>query len=128
MSREFLINKININMSYLDKIFDLSGKVAVITGGGGVLASEIGQGLAFAGVKIAFVDIHEEAAKRSAQEIEKAGGEAIGLRTNVLDMEELKATREQVLERFGKVDILLNAAGGNLPGATIAPDESISQY
>ena len=112
-------------MSYLDKIFDLNGKVAVITGGGGVLASEIGQGLAFAGVKIAFVDIHEEAARQSAQKIVEAGGEAIGLRTNVLDMDELKATREKVLERYGMVDILLNAAGGNLPGATIAPDESI---
>lgn len=112
-------------MSYLDKIFDLNGKVALLTGGGGVLASEIGQGLAYAGVKIAFVDINEEAAWQSAQKILEAGGEAIGLRTNVLDMEELKATREQVLERYGKVDILLNAAGGNLPGATIAPDESI---
>ena len=111
MSRAFLINENHTHMSYLDKIFDLNGKVAVITGGGGVLASEIGQGLAFAGVKIAFVDIHEEAARESAQKIVEAGGEAIGLRTNVLDMEELKATREKVLERYGKVDILLNAAG-----------------
>lgn len=114
-----------MHMSYLDESFGLSGKVAVITGGGGVLASEIGRGLAKAGVKIAFADLDEAAAQGSAGLVKDEGGEAIGLGTNVLEMDELKKTRDSILERFGRADILLNAAGGNLPGATIAPGESI---
>jgi NAD(P)-dependent dehydrogenase (short-subunit alcohol dehydrogenase family) len=112
-------------MSYLDSLFKLEGKVAVITGGGGVLASEIGGGLSKAGVRIVFLDINEEAAKIAAQKIEDIGGDAIGLKTNVLDMESLKSTRDTILEKYGRIDILLNAAGGNMPGATISPDKTV---
>ncbi len=112
-------------MGYLDDLFKLRGKVAVITGGGGVLASEIGSGLSKAGVKIAFLDINEDAAKEAAQRIIEKEGDAIGLKTNVLDLDSLKETREIVISKFGKVDILLNAAGGNMPGATISPDKTV---
>jgi NAD(P)-dependent dehydrogenase (short-subunit alcohol dehydrogenase family) len=112
-------------MSYLDSLFKLEGKVAVITGGGGVLASEIGSGLSKAGVKIVFLDINEEAANIAAQKIIEQGGVATGLKTNVLDMDALKATRELVLEEYGRVDILLNAAGGNMAGASINPGQTI---
>lgn len=112
-------------MSYLDQTFNLKNKVAVITGGGGVLAAEIGSGLALAGVNIVLLDLNEEAAQEAAKKITEAGGEAIGLKTNVLEMDALKATKEQVLEKYGKVDLLLNAAGGNMPGATISPDQTI---
>jgi len=116
--------KIN-EMSYLEKLFNLEGKVAVITGGGGVLASEIGSGLAKAGVKIAFLDINEEAANVAAKKIIALGGEAIGLKTNVLEIEALKETRDAILAKFGKIDILLNAAGGNMAGASVNPDQTI---
>jgi NAD(P)-dependent dehydrogenase (short-subunit alcohol dehydrogenase family) len=112
-------------MNYLDQLFELGGKVAVITGGGGVLASEIGSGLSKAGVKIVFLDINEDAAQAAANRIIEMGGEAIGLKTNVLDIDALKATRNEVLAKYSKVDILLNAAGGNMPGATIAPDQTV---
>lgn len=112
-------------MSYLDQLFELEGKVAVITGGGGVLASEIGSGLSKAGVKIVFLDINLEAAQMAASRINDLGGEAIGLKTNVLDLDALKATRDEVLLKYDKIDILLNAAGGNMPGATIAPDKTV---
>ncbi|MCF8362968.1 MAG: SDR family oxidoreductase [Prolixibacteraceae bacterium] len=112
-------------MSYLEKLFNLDGKVAVLTGGGGVLASEIGGGLAKAGVKIVFLDINEEAAINAAKEIERQGGTAIGLKTNVLDMDALKETRQLILDKFGKIDLLLNAAGGNMPGANITPDKTV---
>jgi NAD(P)-dependent dehydrogenase (short-subunit alcohol dehydrogenase family) len=112
-------------MSYIDQLFGLEGKVAVITGGGGVLASEIGGGLSKAGVKIVFLDINEEAALTTAKRIVDQGGDAIGLKTNVLDLDALKATRDQVLEIYGKVDILLNAAGGNMPGATVSPGKTV---
>jgi NAD(P)-dependent dehydrogenase (short-subunit alcohol dehydrogenase family) len=112
-------------MSYLDSLFRLEGKVAVLTGGGGVLASEIGSGLSQAGVKIVFLDINEEAAKVAAQKINEQGGEAIGLKTNVLDMDALRQTSNEIIKAFGKIDILLNAAGGNMPGATISPDKTV---
>ena len=112
-------------MSYLEKLFNLEGKVAVITGGGGVLASEIGSGLAKAGVKIAFLDINEEAANVAAKKIIALGGEAIGLKTNVLEVEALKETRDAILAKFGKIDIFLNAAGGNMAGASVNPDQTI---
>lgn len=112
-------------MSYIDKLFALEGKVAVITGGGGVLASEIGSGLSKAGMKIVFLDINEEAAQKAAQIIVESGGEAIGLKTNVLQLDTLKQTRDLVLSKYGKVDLLLNAAGGNMPGATIPEDKNI---
>jgi len=112
-------------MSYLDQLFQLDGKVAVITGGGGVLASEIGAGLSKTGVRIVFLDINEEAAKAAAQRIVEMGGIATGLKTNVLDMDALKATRDIILTEYGRIDILLNAAGGNMPGATIAPDKTV---
>lgn len=112
-------------MNYIDKLFALEGKVAVITGGGGVLASEIGSGLSKAGMKIVFLDINEEAAKKAAQIIVDAGGEALGLKTNVLELDTLKQTRDLVLDKYEKVDLLLNAAGGNMPGATIPEDKNI---
>ncbi|MFA9392892.1 MAG: SDR family oxidoreductase [Prolixibacteraceae bacterium] len=112
-------------MNYLDQLYGLEGKVAVITGGGGVLASEIGSGLSQAGVKIVFLDINEDAAIAAANRIVEKGGVATGLKTNVLDMDVLKATCEQVLAEYGKVDILLNAAGGNMAGASVNPGQTI---
>lgn len=112
-------------MSYLDELFGLKDKVAVITGGGGVLASEIGMGLSKAGVKIVFLDINEEAALAAATNINNNGGVAIGLKTNVLEIETLKETRELILKEFGRIDILLNAAGGNMAGASVNPGQTI---
>jgi NAD(P)-dependent dehydrogenase (short-subunit alcohol dehydrogenase family) len=112
-------------MGYLEELFRLEGRVAVITGGGGVLASEIGMGLSKAGVKIVFLDINEESTKRAAKVIIESGGDAIGLKANVLDIDSLKETRDIILEKYKKIDILLNAAGGNMPGATISPDKTV---
>lgn len=112
-------------MTYIDKLFNLQDKVAVLTGGGGVLAAEIGKGLANAGMKIVFLDINEEAAEEAAKSIRKSGGEALGLKTNVLDLDALKDTCRVVLDKMGQIDLLLNAAGGNMPGATISPDKTV---
>jgi NAD(P)-dependent dehydrogenase (short-subunit alcohol dehydrogenase family) len=112
-------------MNYIDNLFNLSGKVAVITGGGGVLAATIGKGLSNAGMKIVFLYINEEAAINAATQINSEGGEAIGLKTNVLEMDALEKTKKLVLEKYSTVDLLLNAAGGNMPGATISPESTI---
>lgn len=112
-------------MDYLKKLFNLNGKVALLTGGGGVLAGAIGGGLAKAGVRIVFADIALEYAEEAAERINKDGGEAIGICSDVLDVASLEKTREEIIKKFGSIDILLNAAGGNMPGATIPPDKTV---
>lgn len=105
--------------------FDLNNKVAVITGGGGALGSCIAQSLSQSGVKIAILDLTVESAQRTVYLIEKEGGTAIGFAANVLSKESIEKVSKKIIDRWGKVDILLNAAGGNMPGATIAVDQTI---
>jgi NAD(P)-dependent dehydrogenase (short-subunit alcohol dehydrogenase family) len=112
-------------MSYLNNLFNLEGRVALITGGGGVLAGAIGSGLAQAGIKIVFSDINKDHAEEAAQRIINKGGDAIGLASNVLDSNSLETAKKEVLKKYGSIDILLNAAGGNMPGATIPPEKTV---
>ncbi len=111
-------------MSYIGQIFKLQGKIVAITGGAGVLATAIGNGLAKAGCKLVILDLEEERAVKRAEEIVSLGGEAIGLAANVLEEESLEKAREAILNKFGGLDALINGAGGNMPGATIGPDQT----
>ena len=97
---------------------DLTGKVAVVTGAGGVLCSGFSKVLSRAGAKVALLDLNYEAADRYAQEIAAEGGVAKAYQCNVLDKEACYAVADQVLSDFGPCDILLNGAGGNNPRAT----------
>ena len=97
---------------------DLSGKVAVVTGAGGVLCSEFAKVLARAGAKVALLNRTQEKAQKYADEINAAGGVAIAYGCNVLDKEHTYAVAEQVLADLGPCDILINGAGGNNPKAT----------
>ena len=90
----------------------LKGKVAVVTGGGGVLCGMFAKALAKEGVKVAVMDLSYENAKKVADEI---GGDAIAVEANVLSMESLEAAHKTVLEKLGTCDILINGAGGNNP-------------
>ena len=94
---------------------DLGGKVAVVTGAGGVLMSAFAEALANCGAKVALLDINEEAAKAVAGKI---GANAIAVGTNCLEKQSIEAAYQTVTEAFGKVDILINGAGGNNPRAT----------
>lgn len=98
--------------------FDLRGKTAVVTGGGGVLCRSMAGELASRGAKVAVLDLRPEAAQSAADEIAKAGGKAIGVECNVLERASLEAACAKVLAAFGGVDILINGAGGNNPRAT----------
>ncbi len=102
------------------KMFSLKGKTAVITGGAGVLGSAIARGLGKAGAKIALCDIVN--ADKVAQELKSEGIEANGYYVNVMDIEKVKVCRDEVIRDFGKVDILLNAAGGNMKEATTSEE------
>lgn len=97
---------------------DLSGKVAVVTGAGGVLCSYFATVLARAGAKVALLDLNEEAAQQYADEIVKEGGIAKAYKCNVLDKEICGEVAKKVLEDLGACDILVNGAGGNNPRAT----------
>lgn len=97
---------------------DLTGKVAVVTGAGGVLCSNFAKTLARAGAKVALLDINEEAAQTYADEITAEGGVAKAFKCNVLDKENCYAVADEVKAEFGPCDILLNGAGGNNARAT----------
>lgn len=97
---------------------DLTGKVALVTGGGGVLGASFSQALAACGAKVAIMNRSLERGQRVAEQIQKEGGEALALACDVLDKAALEKAREDIKSRFGPVDILINAAGGNRPTAT----------
>lgn len=98
---------------------NLKNKVAVITGGAGVICSEMAKSLAFQGVRTVILDLNLEAAMKAAAEIEKEfKTPSIGLSANVLEKESLEAAKNAINEKFGLVDILVNGAGGNSPAAT----------
>lgn len=97
---------------------DLSGKVAVVTGAGGVLCGMFAKALAAAGAKVAVLDLDEAAAETVAGEIRANGGQARAYKCNVLEKESMESCRQAVLAELGPCDILINGAGGNNPRAT----------
>ncbi len=101
---------------------DLSNKTAVVTGGGGILCSGFSKVLAQCGAKVAVLDLRGENASAVADEINKNGGTAMGISANVLGKDSLMSAKAEVNEKFGKVDILINGAGGNNPKGTTSKD------
>lgn len=104
--------------------FDLKDKVAVITGGGGVILSVMAKELAKLGVRVAVLDLKLDAAQGVADEIKLAGGDAIAVEADVLSKASLEKACESVVSHFGGVDILINGAGGNHPKATCSPERT----
>lgn len=107
------------------KQFNLQNKVAVITGGTGVLGSCIAKSLAKAGVQIVLLGRNQELIDEKIAFINQKDGNAIGFSTNILDKKTLEDTRDSILKHHSKIDILINIAGGNLPGATIGESQTI---
>ncbi len=101
--------------------FDVQGKVAVVTGGAGVLCAAMCRALAEAGAKVAVLDLRLEPAAALAAEL---GNGSLGVACNVLDKASVEAAAAQVLEAYGRVDILINGAGGNKPQATTNAEQS----
>ncbi len=109
---------------YLESLFKLSGKMAVVTGGGGVLCGAMSRALGGVGVKVAVLDLIPEAAQKAADEVVAAGGEAMAVQCDVLDKDSIAAAAQRVMDTWGPVDILINGAGGNKKQATTSPDLS----
>ena len=108
----------------MKNLFDIRGRVVVVTGGAGILGRSICVYLAEQGARVAVLDRDEKAGEALVGEIRAAGGDALFFATDVLNREVLVSNREAILGAWGQIDILLNAAGGNMGGATIAPDKS----
>lgn len=104
--------------------FDISGQVAIVTGGTGVLGGSISKSLLNAGVKVAILSRREEAVTNQVKEL-SASGDVLGFTCNVLEEGDLKNVRKEVLTKWGHIDILLNIAGGNMPGATLTEEQTI---
>ncbi len=111
-------------MNKIQSLFDLTGKVAVLTGGGGVLCSAMSKALGQAGSKIAVLDISQDAAQKVVDDIQAQGGEALAIECDVLEKSSLAIAAEQVLACFGGVDILVNGAGGNKKESTTSAELS----
>lgn len=106
------------------ELFNLAGKTAVVTGGAGILCAGFCRALAARGAKVAVLDLNIAAAEKLAADICADGGEAIGVACNVLDKASIEGAAEIVLGKFGRVDILINGAGGNKPQASTNPQQS----
>lgn len=109
----------------MKNLFDIKNHVVVITGGTGILGREIGKYLALQGAKVVLLGRKKEIGEALAEAIRQEGGHAIFRTCDVMDKERVKAVRDEILDLYGRVDALLNAAGGNMPGATIGPSGTI---
>ena len=109
----------------MNNLFDIKGNVTVITGGTGVLGRAIAKYLALNGAKVVILGRKEDVGNQIAADIRAEGGECEFMKTDVLNVEVVRKNCEDILAKYGRVDTLLNAAGGNVPGATIPPDKTI---
>jgi len=108
-------------------LFQLSGEVAVVIGGTGVLGGALAQGLAGAGAKVAVLGRNQARGEERAGAIQREGGEAVFVPADALSRESLAAARQEVEKRFGPATVLVNAAGGNDPKVTVTPDHPFEQ-
>lgn len=109
----------------MNEMFSIAGKVAVITGAGGVLGGSIAWSFVKAGARVVAMDIRPEQLEKRVEELRAEGGDVMGVIGNVLDIESLKKVADDIVAQWGRIDILLNIAGGNMPGATLAPDQPV---
>ncbi|MDD2512289.1 MAG: SDR family oxidoreductase [Proteiniphilum sp.] len=107
------------------ELFELKDKVIVITGGTGVLGTSMVEYLAAHGAKVAVLARNKQKGDELVEKVKAAGGDAIFLQTNVTDEALLKQNAKDIVAKYGKIDVLINGAGGNMPGATIGPNNNI---
>jgi NAD(P)-dependent dehydrogenase (short-subunit alcohol dehydrogenase family) len=110
----------------MNSIFNLNGKIALITGGGGVLGSNMAKVLAQYGVIVGVLGLTKEKVEAVAENINNNGGVAFAIQGNVTNKKDLESIRDVILQKYGRIDILINAAGGNMPGSIISPEKNLS--
>ncbi|MEA4979939.1 MAG: SDR family oxidoreductase [Petrimonas sp.] len=107
------------------ELFNIQGKVIVITGGTGVLGASMVEYLAAHGAKVAVLARNKEKGDALIEGVKSRGGDALFLQTDVTDDALLKQNAEEIIAEYGKIDVLINGAGGNMPGATIGPKNTV---
>jgi NAD(P)-dependent dehydrogenase (short-subunit alcohol dehydrogenase family) len=112
-------------MEYLKSLFDLEDRIAVITGGGGIIGGELAKAFINSGAKVILLGRTEDNLRQKVESLSEPGKEIIGLQCDVLDEERLNSVNDEILKKYGKIDVLVNAAGGNMPGATIGVDQNV---
>ena len=108
----------------MNDLFSIKGKVAIITGACGVLGGSVAQSFVASGAKVVAIGTKQEKLDAKVKELSELGGDVIGFVGNVLDIPSLEKIAAEVVTKWGRIDILLNIAGGNIPGATLMPDQS----
>lgn len=108
-----------------NELFSVKDKVFVITGAAGILGRSMVRHFAAEGAKVVILDRNEEAGNQLANEVKEKGGEALFLYTDVLKKEAVEKNYDEIMAQYGRIDVLINGAGGNMAGATIAPDKTI---
>ncbi len=106
-------------------LFDISEKVIIITGGTGVLGGSMAAYLINAGAFVVILGLSPERTQQRVTELKQISSNVIGISGSVLDKQNLEKVRAEIMEKWGKIDVLINAAGGNMPGATIGEDQTI---
>ncbi len=109
----------------MKNLFCIDGRVIVITGATGILGKAMVHHFAEEGAHVVILGRNQQVGKQLENDVNAAGGSALFLTTNVLDKARLEENYRQIMEKFGKIDVLINAAGGNMAGATIAPDKTL---
>ncbi len=104
---------------------NIKGKIVVKTGGTGVLGGSASDSLAKAGLKIAIIGREQATIDTKVNSIKDNGGQAYGISGDILDKESIQQALNKIINHYGGIDIIINAAGGNMPGATIGPDQTI---
>ena len=107
------------------ELFDITEKIIVITGGAGALGGSMAAYLLTQGAKIAILDLFPESVEKRVIELKKINPEVLGIPGSVLDKHHLEKAKSKIIAKWGKIDVLINAAGGNMPGATIGEDQTI---
>ncbi|MDO4172155.1 MAG: SDR family oxidoreductase [Prevotellaceae bacterium] len=108
----------------MNNLFNIKDYVVVITGGTGILGRCIAKYLALEGAKVIIGGRKENVGAEIVADIQAAGGQCEFVKMDVMDVEQMQKACDIIVEKYGRVDTLLNAAGGNMPGATIAPDQT----
>lgn len=107
------------------KCYDLKGKVAVLTGGAGVLCSEMAKAIGECGAKVVVLDISEEAMESLSKDLSGKNIEHLTIKTDITNKKNIEETAREIIDRFEKIDVLINGAGGNRAEATTGPDQSL---
>lgn len=108
----------------MNELFSIEGKVAVITGASGVLGGTLAEHFIKAGAKVVALGRSQEKLDARVAKLTSNGGDAFAVEANVMDVKSLEAASAKIIEKYGKIDILLNIAGGNIPTATLSADQS----